>query len=318
MSSKARKFLFCIAFVIIQGGVSYGGEKDNSPRLIDRSYRSPTTAEVETYRDFFHRLDIEQSILDRFGYRCQAFIDDEHEPERFVSIHAVNRLTDSVRHVVRRSFTDDDDPRLLFSIEDSNGFGDSRTSNGGIFPVEHDRLRKGDSVFLTNNESAQVHRSQISLTSEDRNFDPVTCSLLTVASFFRGDVSKRQLSKVYGIDKLKPKEVSIAGSSFVAMHPVKTTKGPSLMVAFVEFVDELPVTYEIWWTLKDKKKLLFRTATEWETFEEVRLPVRIEALQIHELGNQAFEANLEWRFNEDLPKRLFEVSDVTSRNALDW
>ena len=90
------------------------------------------------------------------------------------------------------------------------------------------------------------------------------------------------------------------------------------MVAFIEFVDELPVTYEIWWMLQDKKKLAFRTTTEWESFQEVRLPVRIEALQVHELGNQVFQANLEWRFNEGLPQRLFEVSDVTSRSALEW
>ena len=297
---------------------SFAEDKTKTARLVERAYRVPTDAEVETYRDLFNRLDIEQSMLDRFGYRCEGFIFNDREPEQFVSIHAVDRELDAVRHVVKRSFTDPDDPLLTFSIEDEEGFADSRTSNSGVFPIEHDRLRKGNHVYFTSDPASFVHKDKVRLTGQDRNFDPVTCSLLPSSSFFSGDISKRRLSRVYGIDKLSPLKVSVVGSSFVSQHEVKTSKGPTGMIEFIEFEHELPVNYEIWWLLKDKNQLVFRTATEWTEFEEMRLPVRIEASHVRGSKTDVFAADIEWKINEDLPKRLFEVSDVTSRNALEW
>ncbi len=47
-------------------------------------------------------------------------------------------------------------------------------------------------------------------------------------------------------------------------------------------------------------------------------PVHIEAVQVLGKITNAVDMNLEWKFGDEIPKRLFEVSDVTSETAVDW
>lgn len=47
-------------------------------------------------------------------------------------------------------------------------------------------------------------------------------------------------------------------------------------------------------------------------------PVHIQAFQVIDKTKNVFDMDLEWKFGNDIPKRLFEVSDVTSREALEW
>ena len=315
----ARSLQIILALlIVVNASSSMAQDKEFSDRLIERTYRSPTDDEVQSYRDFLHGLDIEQSIPDRFAYRCEGHLFADEIPERFFSIHAVDRVRDAVRHVVRKTYTDDDDPILTFVIQDKHGFADSKTSNARFFPKRHDRLRIGDQVYFSNDPAASVHRDRVKLTGEDRNFDPVTVTLLPMSNLFRGPVSKMRVSQLYGIDKLVPEQVSIAGGSFVVKDPTMTRDGPTGSYEFIEFVNGVPVTYEIWQMLQNKTQLQFRTVSQWKEFEEVRFPIRIEALQVRGSKTYAFEAELEWRFNEELPDRLFEVSDVTSPNAEAW
>ncbi len=61
-----------------------------------------------------------------------------------------------------------------------------------------------------------------------------------------------------------------------------------------------------------------RTTTEWKKIHEQDFPVRIEAFQIVGSATDALDLSLSWRFNKDVPDRLFEVSDVGSKDALQW
>ena len=47
-------------------------------------------------------------------------------------------------------------------------------------------------------------------------------------------------------------------------------------------------------------------------------PVHIQAVQVIDNTANVVDMDLEWKFGDDIPKRLFEVSDVTSREALEW
>ena len=87
---------------------------------------------------------------------------------------------------------------------------------------------------------------------------------------------------------------------------------------FIEFVNELPVVMEMWTIIGDKKRLLYRTTTKWKKIEEMSFPVHIEAVQVLGKITNAVDMNLEWKFGDEIPKRLFEVSDVTSETAIDW
>lgn len=187
------------------------------------------------------------------------------------------------------------------------------------FPIRHDRLLIKDRIYFSNVETESVPRDEVRMTGEDRNFEPVTCSLLPLSNFFRGDVSRRRLSGVFGIEKLKPPEVSIVGSSFIAKHPLTSVDGLSYgSYMFIEFVDELPVVMEMWRIYGDQKRLSYRTATKWKNIEEMSFPVHIQAVQVIEKTTRAVDMDLEWRFGDDIPKRLFDVSDVTSRDAHNW
>ncbi len=113
-----------------------------------------------------------------------------------MSIHAVDRELDAVRHVVRRKFTDDDDPILSFTLTGPDGYGDSRIDNGRFFPISHDKLRLGDKIFLTSNKQGGIPSDQVQFTGQDRNFNPVTCSLLRFPISFAGHCQKNRLSGV--------------------------------------------------------------------------------------------------------------------------
>ena len=306
------------ALLVANSSQSTAQDQVNSKPLIELTYRAPTDSEVQNFRDFLHGVDIEQSIPDRFAYRCEGRLFPRGMPEQFVSIHAFDRDLDAVRHIVRRTFTDDDDPILLFSIEDREGFSDSKTSNARFFPKRHDRLRIADQVYFSDDPAASIHRDKVKLTGEDRNFDPVTATLLPMSDLFRGPVSKMRVSQLFGIDKLVPEQVSVVGTSFVVKDPVMTASGPTGSYEFIKFVDGIPVVFEVWRMLKKGNQLQYRTVSRWKEFGEVRLPTHIEALQIWGSKTFVFEANLEWRFNEQLPARLFEVSNVTTPGACDW
>lgn len=290
-------------------------EREDAFRLVEQPFRAPTEAEIEQYREFFNTRDLEQAILDRYAYRCDARIYDDRQPEDFVTIHAVDRDAASERHVLRRTFTDPNDPALLFSVEDA--FGISRGKSK--FPIRHDRLLIKDRIYFSNVETESVPRDKVSMSGEDRNFEPVTCSLLPLSNFFRGDLSRRRLSGVFGIEKLKPPEVSIVGSSFIAKHPLTSVDGRSYgSYKFIEFVDELPVVMEMWTIIGDKKRLSYRTVTKWQQIEEMSFPVHIQAVQVIGKTTNVVDMDLEWKFGNDIPKRLFDVSDVSSKTALDW
>lgn len=291
-------------------------EPKDAHRLIERRFRAPTEAEVERYREFFNTRDLEQSILDRYAFRCEAQIFDHRRPEDFVSIHAVDREFRMERHIVRRTFTYPDDPALLFSVENSHGIG-SGTSR--LLPARYDRLQIDNRIYFTNVETEFIPRDEVAFSNSDRNFDPVTCSMLPLSNFFHGAVSKRRVSGVFGIEKLKPAHVSIIGSSFVAKHLLPSKHGlTSNSFMFLEFVDELPVAMEWWRILGDHKRISYRTETEWTQIEEMSFPVHIRAVQLVEKETVAVDMKFQWKFNDELPQRLFEVSDVTSRDALEW
>lgn len=76
-------------------------EREDALRLVEQPFRAPTEAEIEKYREFFNTRDLEQSILDRYAFRCDARIYDDRQPEDFVTIHAVDRDAASVRHVLQ-------------------------------------------------------------------------------------------------------------------------------------------------------------------------------------------------------------------------
>jgi hypothetical protein len=290
-------------------------EREDAFRLVEQPFRAPTETEIEKYREFFNTRDLEQSILDRYAYRCDARIYDDRRPEDFVTIHAVDRDAASVRHVLRRTFTDPNDPALLFSVEDAFGMGRGKS----IFPIRHDRLLIEDRIYFSNVETEAVPRDEVRITGEDRNFEPVTCSLLPLSNFFSGDVSRRRLSGVFGIEKLKPLQVSVVGSSFIAKHRLTSKSGLSSgSYMFIEFVDELPVVMEMWRIFGDQKRLSYRTATKWKNIEEMSFPVHIQAVQVIEKTTNVVDMDLEWRFGDDIPKRLFDVSDVKSRDAHNW
>jgi hypothetical protein len=154
---------------------------------------------------------------------------------------------------------------------------------------------------------------------EDRNFDPITCSLLPLSNFFYGDVARRRLSGVFGIEKLKPLGVSVVGSSFIAKHRQPSADGRSYGgYMFIEFVNELPVTMEMWSIIGDKKRILYRTTTKWKKIEEMSFPVHIQAVQVVGTKTNSVDMNLEWKFGNAIPKRLFEISDVKSDTAVNW
>ncbi len=244
-------FAVVLATTCVSIPTSAAKEPEDGFRLIEQPFRAPTEAEVEKYREFFNTRDLEQSVLDRYAYRCDARIFDDRKPEDFVSIHAVDRDSRTVRHVVRRTFTDPDDPRLLFSVENAYGIGSSTSS---LFPIRHDRLEIEDRIYFSNVATAFVPRDKVSMTAKDRNFEPVTCSLLPLSNFFYGDVARRRLSGVFGIEKLKPLQVSVVGSSFIAKHRQPSVDDLSTDgYMFIEFVDELPVTMEMWRIFGDKK-----------------------------------------------------------------
>lgn len=311
--------VYFTSIVLQANAPSNAEDRAFSDELVERTYHPPTDSEIEKFRDMLNAVDIEQSIPDRFAYRCKGALFDSNGYEQFISIHAVDRTRDAVRHVVRRTFTDDDDPILLFSIEEFGGFADSRTSNARYFPRQHDWLRIGDEVFLSDDKQAAIPRSKVKLTGQDRNFDPITMSILPFANLFDGNVSKKRVSETFGLDRIKPDRVSVVGNSYVAKLKVMTAKGPTGSEMFIEFVNELPVSFEIWQMLGVKQKqLLYRTLSEWKEFAEVRYPIRLEATQVIGGNVYTFEGNIEWRFNKSIPNRLFKVTDVTSREAYNW
>ena len=290
-------------------------EPEDAFRLVEQPFRAPTEAEVERYREFLNARDLEQSILDRYAYRCDARIYDDRQPEDFVTIHAVDRDAAAVRHVLLRTFTDPDDPALLFSVEDAFGMARGKSK----FPIRHDRLLIKDRIYFSNVETESVPRDQVRMSGEDRNFEPVTCSLLPLSNFFYGDLSRRRVSGIFGIEKLKPLQVSIVGSSFIAKHRESYSDGRSYGgYMFIEFVNELPVVMEMWTIIGDQKRLSYRTTTKWKNIEEMSFPVHIQAVQVIDKTTNVVDMDLEWKFGDDIPKRLFEVSDVTSREALEW
>jgi hypothetical protein len=156
-------------------------------------------------------------------------------------------------------------------------------------------------------------------TGQDRNFDPVTCSMLPIASFFHGTVAKKPLSKACDLDRVRPEKVALAGKSFITMNQMLSTDGkPNHIFILIEFIGGLPRTYEIWRMVGDYRALLSRTTTEWQTIQQQAFPVRMEAVQIVGSKTDVLEASFSWRFNKDVPDRLFKVSDVNSKDALQW
>lgn len=323
MKSNKHTLAVSIAFVFVslwgQGQARAKDDSSKQDRLIDQVFRAPTEAEVERYRELMNRRDLDHSLPDQLAYRCEAFIFDPETPERFISVHGVDRDADAVRHVAHRTFTDDDDPRLLYSDTGPDGFGSTKNGNVSVFPINHDWLRLGDKIFLSDQKDQSVQRDEIRMSSQDRNLNPVACALLPVTSYFRGNAAKRRLSQLYQIEKLDLAEVSIHGADFIVKHPLPSADGrPTGMMMYIKFVDELPVTYEIWRLLKNGSEIIFRTTTQWKEFEELSLPIQIQALQLQSHKRMTVELNFEWKFNEQVPSRLFEIGDVTSPEALAW
>ncbi|MFK8114658.1 MAG: hypothetical protein AB8B91_20825, partial [Rubripirellula sp.] len=109
------------------------------------------------------------------------------------------------------------------------------------------------------------------------------------------------------------------GKRWVAKQELKGLGGiDSPYYTFMDFVSESPVAFEIW-RLEPMKAVLFRTTTKWKAIQGMKFPVHMEAWQrLPDGKSKVFEVDIEWRFNEDVPERLFQISNVTSRDALDW
>ncbi len=317
------KWVIVIASILMwfvpSSSMLYAKEPQKRLPLIDQAFHDATEKETERLREIMSVLALDQSVPERFAYRCEGFLSGADQPERFVSIHAVDRELDAVRHVVRRKFTDDDDPILTFTITQHDGYGDSRIDNGRFFPISNDKLRLGEKVFLSNNKKAGIPRDQVEFTGQDRNFNPVTCSMLPLSNFFYGSLSKQPLLEIYDIDRLRPEKVALIRKSFITKDQGQMADGKRTQTyTFTEFTNGVPRNYEIWLIAGNFRKLICRTTTEWGEIRNQPFPVRMEAIQITGSRTEVLDLSLSWRFNKEVPDRLFEVSDVGSRDALQW
>ncbi len=300
-------------------GTCQAQEEKESLRLVNQTFHDATDQETEQLREMLNSLVRDQSRLKRFACRCEGFISYVDKPETFVSIRAVDRDLDAVRHVVTRKFTDDDDPILSFTLTGPNGYGDSRIDNGRFFPISHDNLRLGDTVFLSNQPGRGLPRDQVQFTWHKRNIDPVTCSMSVFSTFVRGPESEKPLSEAWDIDRVRPDKVALTGRSFVTLNEVHLDDGtPAHLYNFIEFVDGLPSTYEIWTIVGDYRRIVCRTTTTWKKIYGQDLPVQIEAFQIAGSRSDVLDLSFSWHFDKDVPDRLFEVSDVGAEDALRW
>ncbi|MFK8114659.1 MAG: hypothetical protein AB8B91_20830 [Rubripirellula sp.] len=291
---------------------------DGDSSLVDGAFREPTERDVERYRDMLSSLDLEHAALDRFAFQCRGVILNDKRPERFVSLHAVDREMDAVRHVVKRSFTDDILLATSEGVTTGGGYGDSR--NPAFFPVGFDRLRIGPNVFLSNKLAEAQKQEDIKFTGEDRNFNPVTCSTLPYTNFFRGRMGKMPLGQAFMIENLTPDLVRSSRSRFVVKNRLLTTdRIYTGFYGFLQFENELPTAHECWLIVADRRELKFRTTTKWKSIKGMNFPIHMEAVHKTVLDKTVvFEVDIEWRFNEDVDQRLFEVADVKSPTALDW
>ncbi len=316
---KNNRCCFTLIWLVPRSHGLQAEEKKKSLPLVDQAFHDATEKETERLREIMSVLALDQSVLERFAYRCEGFLSGADQPERFVSIHAVDRELDAVRHVVRRKFTDDDDPILTFTITQHDGYGDSRIDNGRFFPISNDKLRLGEKVFLSNDKKAGIPRDQVEFTGQDRNFNPVTCSMLPLSNFFYGSLSKKPLFKIYDIDRLTADKVALVGKSFITKDKDRMANGkPSNTFTFKDYTDGLPRNYEVWLIAGNFRKLICRTTTEWGEIRNQPFPVRMEAIQITGSRTEVLDLSLSWRFNKEVPDRLFEVSDVGSKDALQW
>ncbi len=318
-------FFYVLAFAALTVATtvaSHAQELEKGFELIRQKFHSPSQEEIEKLREMIYERDLEQSALERYAIRCEGFLIEQGRPEHFVTIHAVDKELGAVRHVVHRTFTDEDDPRLRISIEGPAGYTDTRVHGPILYPFTHDKLRLGDKIYLTNVEAEGVDNTKLKFTGQDRNFDPITSAFLPYSGFFEGGSSKRPVSKCFLIDKLTPNQVAATGDYFVAKTRLRDTKGNLLgCVVYRAFREGLPVATEFWFIgdNPDKGRLQHRTLTKWEPVKEMRFPVRMEATQVVDgHTTAALDATFAWRFDAEVPDRLFQVKDVQSKTAMQW
>ena len=315
----SKTFWFVIALTVQHDTFhAYAKDPGTPLDLPELAYHSPDANELDDFRSMLSELYLDHESLDRYAYRCDGFLVNATRPEQFVSVHAVNRELHAIRHSVNRWFTDDRDPRLLVSPESSDGFGDSRISGPSVLPSKHDKLMLNGRVYFTP-EDEGTPSEKLSFSGQDRNFNPVTCSVLPLTSFFRGGISKRDLSRVFNLDKATPEKIYVLGTKVVSKSRVADRHGkPLAFVAFTEFSDRLPIRFELWEITSVRKTLRFQTSTKWLKAKGVPFPSSIESTYRKKGEDDTFAAKFFWKFNADVPNHWFETKTLGSEKILQW
>ncbi len=211
---------------------------------------------------------------------------------------------------------------MRFWVEWPHAHPDSPADESAAAPVSHDQLRLDGKVFLSNIESDGKITDAPTLIPDSRCFDPITSAFLLYSSFFERGFSTRPVSGIFLIDRLTPDQVAVTKGYFIAKTRDRGHGGQLLpSVRFRGFRKGLPVVTEGWWMgIHDDTGILHhRTLTKWERVKKFRLPVRIKTMQVlDETTASIVDAKFSWRFDADVPERLFQVKDVHSKRAMEW
>ncbi len=291
---------------------------EHSP-IVEQDYHEPSELEIAKARDLLTNLEVNQSLLERYAHLCTGTLMLRSGPEFFVALHAVDHNLDAERHIVRREFTDKSDPILLTNPAGADGYGDSTVTGPTFLPTGSDKLRLKGMIYVSNKPEEAISTNAIKFFGIDRNFNPITSSLIPLSSFFEGKTSKGSVADLFVIEKFTPDKVAVRKDHFFLQSQLKYSDGsPSGISSYIEFSNDLPVRYELWKTLGQKRSVLFSTSTEWERLREIDVPRRLEAVQYMPNYQQSLHAEFRWKLGDAVPTRLFSLSDVTEANALDW